>query len=259
MARRPPQSAFSFQIPRMMPGIRALLIALAMFSIGVGGVRSWISPEVGGRLEALLTLQPSDVWHGHVWELFTFTLLETTAPGFLISAVMLWIFGTQLEQLWGTRRFLFFYFSTTALAGLAAAVIGLVIAPVGHTLNAGGWASIEALCAGFALSFPTAQILLAFVLPIQARLLIPISLGITLLFVIMHGNVYGFVVPVLALGAGVLLHDARDPKNLWLRIRVRWIERKMRGSRLRVVPGLPTDEELPARRSGGRGSDGFLH
>ena len=259
MARRP-QSAFSFSMPRLMPGVRALMIALGVISIGITALGSLFKLEsLAATLSDLVVLHPGDIWRGHVWELLTFTFLETSPIGLLLTALMLWMFGTQLEQTWGTRRFLFFYFSTTALAGLAAAVLGLVIHPIALTAYSGGWISIEALSAGFALSFPTAQILLAFVIPIQARLLIPISLGITLLYVLMTGSVYPFVVPLLAVGAGVLLHDARDPRNFWLRIRVRWIERKMRGSRLRVVPGLPRDDELPSQRSGGRGSDGFLH
>ena len=138
-------------------------------------------------------------------------------------------------------------------------MLGLVIPSIGSTPNAGGWTSIEALAAGFALSFPTSQILLAFVLPIQARMLIPISLGVTLLYAVMTGSVLPFIVPMLALGAAILLHNFRSPSNLWLRFRVRWIERKMRRSKLRVVPGIPSDEDLPSRRSGSRGSDNFLH
>ncbi len=258
MARRP-QSAFSFQMPRLMPGVRALMIALGVMSISINAIAAWVSPSLGERMMGWVMFFPGDLWRGHIWELFTFTFYEGHPFGLLITGVMLWMFGTQLEEVWGTRRFLWFYFSTTALAALIASVLGLFIHSIAQGAYAGGWSSIEALVAGFALTFPTVTVFAALVLPIQARLLIPISLGVTLLFVVMTGSVIPFVVPVLALFMGVLLHNARGPKNFWLRLRVRWIERKMRGSKLRVVPGLPRDDELPQQRSGGHGSDGFLH
>ncbi len=258
MPRRP-QSAVSFTMPRILPGVRALLIALAVISIGIDALVAWGSGDLGARLADLVVLHPHDLWQGRVWELVTFTLFESTPLGLLFNGLMLWMFGSQLERAWGTRRFLTFYFSSTALAGAAAAIIGLAIHSIGTTPTAGGWTSVEALCAGFALSFPTAQILFAFVIPIQARLLIPISLGITLLFVIMTGSVLPFVVPVLALGAGVLLHDARGPRGLLLRLRVLWIERKMRSRKLRVVPGLSSDGAPRVPRSASRGSDDYLH
>ncbi len=258
MARRP-QSAFSFQMPRLMPGVRALIIALAVVSIGINAINAWASPALAGTLANLVVLHPVDIWRGHIWELFTFTFFEEQPISLLISGLMFWMFGTQLERLWGTRRFLFFYFAATALAGLVAALLGLVIHSVGQQPYAGPGSGLEALAAGFAISFATSTILAAFVFPMQARLLIPLSLGITLLYVVMTGSVLPFVVPVLALGAGVLLHGVHPPRNPWLRLRVLWFERRMRKSKLRVVPGLPTDDQLPSPRSGSRGSDEFLH
>lgn len=257
----PPRSTqqFSFQLPKLRPGVRGLLVALAVLSIGTSAIGAWGSGELGGRLAQALALQPATLFRGHLWKLFTYTLFEPSPFGLLITGLLLWMFASALEQAWGTRRFLTFYFATTALAGVGGALIGLVAPSVGAFANVGGVASLEALVAGFALSFPSSTILFAFVLPISARALIPISLGVTLLFVLMTGDVARFVVPLLALGAGVLLVDMRTPGQLWLRLRVWWIERRMRARRLHVVKGVPEDDDLPSPRSGGRGSDNYLH
>lgn len=256
MAPRQPQSPFAFQVPRMMPGVRGLLIALAVFSIGLGALGSWGSGEAAGTLAEALVLRPQTLWSGHLWKLFTYTLYEAQPFGLLVTGIILWMFASPLEKAWGTRRFLTFYFSTTALAGVAGALVGLVAPSVGRFANAGGTAALEALAAGFALSFASSQVLLGFVLPIPARALIPITLGITLLYMLMTGNVAGYVVPMLALFAGVLLHDLRTPGQLLLRVRVWWIERRMRARKLSVVRDLPVD---PRPRSGSKGSDQYLH
>jgi len=258
MARRP-ESAISFQMPRILPGVRALLIALAVISIGVDAVNAWGPASAGEHLRNLVILHPADLWRGRVWELFTFTFFEPEPLWLLINGYMLWSFGTSLEQRWGTRRFLGFYFATTTLAGAAAALLSFAIHSLGTYPAAGAWTALEAIAAGFALTYSTAQIRLMMVLPIQARLLIPITLGMMLLSVLMTGQVLPYVVPVLALGAAVLLHNARGPRSLILRLRVLWIERKMRSRKLHVVPGLRSDGKLPAPRSGSRGSDEFLH
>jgi hypothetical protein len=99
-----------------------------------------------------------------------------------------------------------------------------------------------------------------FVLPIRARYLIHISVAMTLLFVIMTGAVVPFLTPIFGLVAGIaLMSRAARPRQLLLRMRVWWIDRKLKARKLRVIRGLPDDDELPQRRSGSRGSDGFLH
>ena len=242
------------------PGVKYLLIALGVLSIGTTAVTAWVSRSLGDSIAAQLAFRPIDLLHGKVWQLATYTLFAPDPIGLLISGVVLWMFAGALERRWGMRRFLTFYFSAVVLAGLFIALLAIPVHALRVFPNAGSWTSIEALCAAFALSFPDDQILLMFVLPIQAKYLIHISVATTVLFVVMSGQVVPYVGPMFGLLAGIILmsHAAR-PRQLLLRMRVWWIDRKMRARKLRVIRGLPDDDELPQRRSGGRGSDGFLH
>lgn len=241
-------------------GVRALLIALAVLSIGTAAVSKWVSPELGIALTRQLWLRPVDLLHGKVWQLATYTLFSPDTISLLISGLVLWMFASAIERRWGTRRFLVFYFLAVALAGLFTAVLSLVVPSLRAFPNAGNWTAIEALCAAFALSFPNDQILLMFVVPVQARYLIHISVGITVLFVVMNGEVAPYVTPMFGLLAGVLLMSRRArPDQLLLRLRVWWIDRRLKARKLRIIRGLPDDDDLPQQRSGGRGSDGYLH
>lgn len=241
-------------------GVKALLLALAVLSIGTSAVSAWVSPDAGAEMARQLWFRPVDLLHGKIWQLGTYTLFSPDPIGLLISALVLWMFAGAIERRWGTQRFLVFYFAAVALAGVFTALLSLAVPSLRAFPNAGSWTAIEALCAAFALSFPDDQILLMFVVPVPARYLIHISVATTALFVVMNGQVVPYVAPMFGLLAGVLLMSrAARPRQLLLRLRVWWIDRKMKARKMRVVRGIPDDDDLPQRRSGSRGSDGYLH
>ncbi|GAC1345015.1 MAG: hypothetical protein NVS2B9_16090 [Myxococcales bacterium] len=241
-------------------GVKALLIALGVVSIGTSALSAWSSSGLGQLLADQLVFRPGDVLRGHLWQLVTYTFFSPDPVGLLISAVVLWMFAGTIERRWGTRRFLTFFFSAVVIAALLTTAVSLVLPSARSYPYAGTWTAIEAFCAAFALSFPDDQILLMFVLPIQARYLIHISVAMTLLFVVMTGAVVPYLTPMFGLLAGIaLMSRAARPRQVLLRLRVWWIDRKLKARKLRVIRGIPDDDELPQRRSGGRGSDGFLH
>ncbi len=59
----------------------------------------------------LLALRPADVvTHFYIWQLVTYSFLHGGIGHILFNMLALWMFGTEFERLWGTRRFLRFYF-----------------------------------------------------------------------------------------------------------------------------------------------------
>src|SRR5438105_5537296 len=232
-------------LPPFTRGVKWILIA----SVGISIIGRYV-PD----LAAAVAFSPSDLWfRGRVWQPLTYTLLQTSVDGIIFAILGLWLMGGSLEAMWGTRRFVTFYFATSAVAALATAFVGLVFRDVAQTLYSGTGPVLNALAAAFAVLLPTATIFLI-VLPIPARLLLPISAGITLLLMI-YGGVPAYLPHAFALGAGVLFAGGmRTPRQLWLRVRVWWIDKRLRSRKLRVVRG---DDDLPSR--GRSGSDKYLH
>ena len=103
---------------------------------------------------------------------------------------------------------------------------------------------------------PSAQIFLYFV-PVQASWMLPISAGITVLFMLMTR---AGCLPAAAFRPrrGRPLRGWRRAHNFLLRMRVWWIDRRLRRSRLRVVR-RKDDDSGPFSGTGARGSDKFLH
>ena len=80
----------------------------------------------------------------------------------------LWMFGTQIEVAWGTRRFLIFYFGCVVGAAvtqlLAAYLSGLVYPTVGAS---GG---VFGILLAFGMMFPNRKLMLLFPpIPIRAK------------------------------------------------------------------------------------------
>jgi membrane associated rhomboid family serine protease len=144
------------------PGIRTLLIA---------NVSVFILQYVAYRLgdDSVLTifgLKPAMVFSAHlrVWQLFTYMFLHSPDYLFhlLLNMLMLWMFGTQVEQAMGTRAFLRYYF----LCGIGAGLTTCLVFRDSLTVGASG--AIFGVMLAYAMLFPNRQILFWFIFPMRA-------------------------------------------------------------------------------------------
>jgi membrane associated rhomboid family serine protease len=244
------QPTMSFGVPPLTRGVKWLGGITVAVSILVA-----VLGESGRELARAVVFVPDAFFHGRVWQPLTYTFLNPDPVSLLFALLGLWLLGASLEQAWGTRRFVTFYLATGALGALATALLGLAVNAVRFHAFAGNWSSLEGLIAAFAVLMPNAQIFLYFV-PVQARWMLPISAGITVLFMLMNRDAWFAYLPQLfGLGAGVLLAGGVAPRNALLRAKVWWIDRRLRRSRLRVVRG-GDDKRGPFK---GSGSDKYLH
>jgi membrane associated rhomboid family serine protease len=109
----------------------------------------------------------------HVWQLATYMFLHGGIFHILFNMLALWMFGAELERLWGTRYFLKFYFVT----GVGAAILTVLFSflPFGfaeelrHSIVIGASGAIYGLLLAYALYFPDRPIYMYFVFPIPAK------------------------------------------------------------------------------------------
>src|SRR6185369_2975852 len=230
-------------VPPLTRGVKWLGIVTLAVSI--------LTTTLGYRGDALryyVHFSPGEFFRGALWTPLTYTFLNPQPISLLFALLGLWLIGAALEQMWGTRRFIIFYFLTGAVGALATAAVGLVAPTVRVFEYYGNWPALEGLIAAFAVLMPNAQIFLYF-LPVRARWMLPLSAGITVLFMLMTGW-QPYLPQLFGLGAGAVFAGRGGPKNLMLRFRVWWIDRRLLRSKLRVVRG---QEEESGPLSGGRG------
>jgi len=74
---------------------------------------------------AWLTFDSNQVWHGQVWRILTYGMVNVPSIWFVVSMFMLFRFGHELEKFFGRRQFLIFYGSLYLFTPLLFTLIGL--------------------------------------------------------------------------------------------------------------------------------------
>ncbi len=116
-------------------------------------------------LDNFLELTPSLVLHGQVWRLASYLFLHGGFLHILFNMLALWMFGSELEYLWGTPRFVKYYFFTGIGAGICSVLVNLQ----SNTPTIGASGAVFGLLLAYGLTFPNRPILLYFIIPIPAK------------------------------------------------------------------------------------------
>jgi membrane associated rhomboid family serine protease len=106
------------------------------------------------------------------WQLITYQFLHANFSHIFFNMLALWMFGMEIENVWGSKKFLLFYL-TAGIGGavfqaLASLILGVASAP---TIGASG--SVYGVMIAFALLFPDRPVYIYFLLPIKSKYLIP--------------------------------------------------------------------------------------
>ncbi len=104
------------------------------------------------------------------WQVVTYAFLHGSFEHLFFNMLGLWMFGSELERIWGEKRFLQFYAASVLAAALAQLVVTAVMGSVYPTVGASG--GLFGLLFAFAVMFPNRVILLFFVIPMKARYLV---------------------------------------------------------------------------------------
>ena len=148
-------------MPSLPPVTQFLLLAnVAMFFLG---------ELLGPGLLAPFWLWPigTSFWP---WQLGTYAFIHGSFNHLFFNMLGLWMFGSELEQVWGRKRYVTFF----AASVLAAAVVQLLVnAALGSTApTVGASGGLFGLLLAFAMIFPDRIILLFFVIPMKAKYLV---------------------------------------------------------------------------------------
>jgi membrane associated rhomboid family serine protease len=123
-----------------------------------------------------------DVLHGQVWRLLTAHFVHTpySLLGVALGMLGLWWFGSAVEAVYGPREFLAFYL-TSGLAITAGEVLLGLAGWNRSPVYFGCWGVMTAVLVLYALHFPHHRILVMFIIPVPAWLLVTVIVGIALL------------------------------------------------------------------------------
>ena len=171
-----------------MPRYPSRYAGTSSFSFGPGPISTALKAIIGANVAMFLltTVAPSlriqlglvPMWvvrELRVWQLVTYMFIHAGLFHILFNMLALWMFGTELERVWGTR-FMKFYFVTGIGAGALTVLISLV--PFGPTAQLygsdiiGASGAVYGLLLAYALYFPDRPIYMYFVFPIPAKIFV---------------------------------------------------------------------------------------
>jgi membrane associated rhomboid family serine protease len=170
MRRYPSTSAssFSFGPGPLSSAMKALILAnVAMFVL---------MTLVPSMLTVLGLVPVYVVYRLWVWQIATYMFLHGGIFHILFNMLALWMFGTELERVWGTRYFLKYYFVTGVGAGLLTTIFSLLPFAFAQSLQQsviiGASGAIYGLLLAYGLYFPDRPIYMYFVFPIPAKVFV---------------------------------------------------------------------------------------
>ena len=114
------------------------------------------------------------------WQLITYQFMHGGFGHIFFNLFALWMFGAELENLWGSKKFLVFYLVSGIGAGLTQLLISPMFSQVAPTVGASG--SVYGIMLAFAMTYPNRSIFIfPFFIPIKAKFLILLLVGADLL------------------------------------------------------------------------------
>jgi len=195
-----------------------------------------------GLFFPLFGLVPKMVWSEFmIWQPFTYLFFHGGIWHVLINMFVLWMFGSELERIWGKGHFLKFYFVTGVGAGLVTMIFGLnSMTPI-----VGASGAVYGVLLAYGLTYPNRTVYLYGIIPIKSLWFV-IGIGV-IAFMSSFDNVSqishlthlsGMVIGYLMLKRPVRFND------LWFTIRKRTLEYKIKHEEKRVSQHQAIEREI---------------
>ena len=137
------------------------------------------------------------------WQIVTYPVVHVDGLAWLFNMVMLYFFGGQLENLWGTRRYVQFLLACTLAAAVVYVLLALVF-PTAAPLM--GLASVAyGMLVAFGILFPNQRVMLYFVAEVTMRTAVWVFIGIGVIMMVgqMFNGTAAWVSQVAQLGGAL--------------------------------------------------------
>jgi membrane associated rhomboid family serine protease len=203
----------------------------------------------GGSLHRLMTVNlalsaEAAVRTLLVWQVFTYMFLHGGITHLLFNMLTLWMFGFQLEQDWGTRRFLKYYFLCGIAAGVCVLAVNMAVGDW-YTPTIGASGAIFGLLVAYAVLYPDQTVLMGFLFPIRAKYMVMIYAGVELLLTFGPNTGLSTIAHLGGMAFGYLYLKSRLPRVTLPDVRGAYRQYKLQRAKKKF--------QVYMRKHGGRG------
>jgi membrane associated rhomboid family serine protease len=115
------------------------------------------------------------------WQVVSYSFLHGSITHLFFNMLGLWMFGSELERLWGPKRFMQFFFASVLTAALVQLLMAVLTDSQAPTVGASG--GLFGLLLAFGMTFPNRIIMPLFPpIPMKAKFFVMLFGGLELLF-----------------------------------------------------------------------------
>jgi membrane associated rhomboid family serine protease len=235
--------------PPIPPATRVLLFVLVGLSLLNVFAARWLGVLAPAEF---LALEPGAVLHGQVWRLVTHPWVAVAPFELIFSGFALYLFGGQLEDAWGPRRYVQRLALLVAVPSALVVLLSLALPSLAGAAFLGMPPVTIALVVAFATRLGHRQIMM-FPLPfvLSGDGLLYLEAGFLALYVLFAGTVLGFVPELLAFGFALAWFRFglfQGWGRRWLLFRRSRLEARLKRLRRRSGLRVVEDDEGEPRR-----------
>jgi len=117
-------------------------------------------------LARIFGLSPNTVWP-MIWQPVTYMFIHGDIFHVLINMFVLWMFGSEMESIWGRNEFLKYYFVTGVGSGLVWLLLN--ISSNHDTVLIGASGAVYGILMAYGLMFPNRTVYLYFIIPVKVK------------------------------------------------------------------------------------------
>lgn len=162
-----------------MPPIPPVTKAFMLFCVGLYCLFILI-PGVGAQARHLAALWPLNTGNFEIWQPLTYAFLHGSELHLFFNMLGLWMFGSEMELVWGRKRYIMLLLASALTGAVAQLVFTLVMGTYSPTVGASG--ALFGLLLSYGLQFPDRVIMpLIPPIPMKAKYLVAMYGGLELL------------------------------------------------------------------------------
>ncbi len=161
-----------------MPPIPPITKALMLICTAIFALSELLG--MSGPLDAWFALWPIGSGEFLPWQIVTYAFLHGSVGHLFFNMLGLWMFGAELETLWGPRRYIQFMLASAVSAALIQLLVTVLLGSIGPTVGASG--ALFGLLLAYGMLFPNRTIMPLFPpIPMKARTFVIVFGGLELL------------------------------------------------------------------------------
>lgn len=139
-----------------------------------------VTPVIGNMINDYFALYPIGRAKFYPWQLVSYGFLHGSFMHVFFNMFALWMFGMQIENAMGSRRFLSYYMVCLVGAGVIQMLVLYSTGSMAPTVGASG--AVFGLLLAFGMFFPEQPIYLYFLFPVKAKWFVVIFGALELIY-----------------------------------------------------------------------------